>query len=371
MDSASSTNQMMSTQGTPNRWISTYKEEKGDTNYLLDKELLLLIFNMLSSREQFNCRLVCRRWICLLPVTDLFSGPSATIPSVVSEFFRHEVKYHSPALNWELDMTLERANLDLASANSCMTSMAEFFAKTARNQTLRGCMLNGFSFDFVMPAFTARSPEEYLAKHNEIIKFAQFLGESAAIARFAKENLTAFCDIAKSSLSNPQQVDYISALLRGSFLKMISSIGFNGDYSRFHLDFVIEARSTIFPNNSLKLTDICLGLITHKNTLLNVNMCTYGETEWSEQAIERILKLLMNLTELQILNLEGFNIKSKHMDLLKDVLTANANMRELHLTKSKLDVSTDDLRCLTDHPVKFVLHTSDPKPPLDLAFSID
>ena len=304
-----------------------------------------------------------------MPVTSFFSGPPPAIPTCVSEFFKAKTEIRTLESEAVGGISLSVTELNFDSPKTFCTSLAKFYAQTVRKAELCDYLLRGQAIPIVI---NARSLEEYNEKRDEIMDFAIFFGRSGAIAGFSSASLQALYNFMKNAFKfNPAEVDYLNSLLRRSFKMVSTSTGFNADYSRFHLDFIYQAYSNIFPGERVELSHVSSEIIAHKETLLNVNMCTYGEGELSEKATEFVLRISANLERLQILNLEGYIIMPKHLDLLKNILSKNLEIRELHLTKSKLKgVDQDDLCCLTDRSLKFVLHTSDPKPPLDVAFDL-
>jgi len=364
-------NTKFGTQAMSNWWINSYKEENCDhSNYLLDKELLILIFNQLSYPEQSNCRLVCRRWLCLMPVTSFFSGNPPAQLTFISAFFSNRIGLNIADMRMEIDMTLERANLNLDNPSTCCTSLANFFSQIVRKSEILESLMDGVKFHQPPPENRAVGIYDSLHKAYEIVTFANFFLYSAAQALFLKAILEIYrMHLKDDSKFNGTQVDYLNSLLIKSFQIVVALIGFNFDYSRFHLDFVFQASSAIFQKSEILLSSICSELIEHKETLLEVNLCPYDKMEWSEDEVERLLIVLREVKSLEILNLEGCIITLKHIDLLDQLLSENLDVKELHLTQSKLiDVAPDDLLRLTDRSMKFFLHTSDPIIPYNVKF---
>ena len=273
-------------QGT-NCWTRTFDETKtGDHDSpfcWIPHEILLTIFDLLTYQQQAVGGLVCKKWACLMPVTQLFSEEPAQLPfPFVKEFLE---KKHG------------KANDNKGFSKEVKVHFNEVVHSPLECYQALGRTLKNFEIKFLI-----RNNCDYFSEHLHGTLLYALLEKSA----FSK------------GLLQKNEV--------------------------FKLVFACDAGTTLFSNEERVLPVFCSFLHDYQEYLSLIDLRSYDpEKQLSQKGLYSLLLTLKDLKKVKVLDLQGIRIDKESCEILIQILHDNKELNYVHFSESFLPEDCNQL----------------------------
>jgi hypothetical protein len=263
-----------------------------------------MIFTFLTLEDQASCRLVCRDWAFVVPLTHLFSNDPTNLPF---PFLKH-------------------------------------FLETISQQFVLNVHQQRFAIRFFKnnPIHSPMHLYYHIGRHLGNIDDKLFY-ENASICRFSSSakldlplGIPDFIQEIHKLHDNHPRARYLSEVVEKSFEMSRLMKGFV-DKRWFIADYACQAGSSLFVKERVSIPLLCYLFWLYKDTLEEVDLkIKVEEHQYSSAGLSKLIDSLLHLKNLKILSLREIDLEIFECDRLIDVLRCLPHFKQISLSEGCL-----------------------------------